>query len=195
MGHQFSKAMDMIGKATEENLSIVLKRSLSDLHGTSLGETIILESVLELEPENDDLRTLINSYSGSVNQLYEGQRVALINSAKMLYNPGGDKFTPIGLSEDEKEASKIIPVSTADPLDLGYRGYSSVLGKALAESSLKNNYRASGMAIEIGKLANAKLSLLDMKHIIDAQQSNETQIEQMLEMVKVLENAQLINIK
>lgn len=195
MGHQFSKAMDMIGKSSGDKLNSVLKRSLSDLSGTCLGEKLILESVLELEPGNDKLKALIKDYSSSIDNLNKDQKRTLISAASILAGSGNEKLTRIVLSDIEIEADKIIPFPTSYPTDLGYRGYSDIVREALSDSKLKNDYRASSLATEIGKLANGKLSLLDMKHIIDAQQSGETKIESLLEMVKILDNVRLIELK
>lgn len=193
MGHQLSKAVDKISKSSGEELNSILKRSLSDLHGTCLGEIIILKSVLELEPENTRLQALIDNYSRSLSELYEGQRKVLLSSASMMTNTV-DQIN-VGYTETEKKAQKIFPNATSIPLELGYRGYSVKIREALASSDLKNDFRASNLATEMGKLSNGSLSLLDIKHIIDAQQTGETNIETLIELSNLLDSINLIDIK
>ncbi|TFH33621.1 MAG: M28 family peptidase [Bacteroidia bacterium] len=194
MANQFNKAIDMVNKSGAGNIDEVLKRSLADLHGTSLGEQLILRSVLELEPENSSLVSLTGDYSKALSQLYDGQRSSLINSAGVICKMNNLKLLPVKPDASEKKASALVPHSTDKPIDQGYSGYSDILRKALSDSRLKDDRGAYSTAIELGKLANGDLSLLDIKDIIDAQQQKETDIDTLMELADILNSIQLIKL-
>lgn len=192
MANQFNKAVDMVNKAGHDNINQTLRRSLADIHGTSLGEQLVLNSVLELEPENIALAALVKEYSKALNSLYEGQRNTLINSAGLVSKINNTQLLPLKPDASEKRASSMIPYSTDEAQKNGYTGYSTLLRKVISESRLKDDRGAYSTAIELGKLANGELNLLDIKHIIDAQQYDETNIDTLIELAGILNDNQLI---
>ena len=195
MGHQLSKAIDLVNKAEPGNRENVVKRALADLHGTCLGEQLILNSILELVPDSESLAALIEEQKASLWELYEGQERSVINSANLLQKIAGSGNITIGSTPSELRAASIIPLPTDKPRESGYRGFSGLLGKALSNSDLGSDYRSQGLAVEIGKLANGRLSALEIKHIIDAQQAEETDMETILKLIDLLADAQLIELK
>lgn len=195
IGHQLSKAMDKISKSDAKEFNAVLKKSLADLHGTCLGEQLILESVMELEPDNRKLKELIDNYSSLLNDLYSGQKKVLLGAASMICEESNIQLSNLSLDDYEKKADKIIPMASTYPIELGYRGYSEMVRKAISNCEFSDDYQASSLATELCKLANGKLSLLDIKHIIDAQQSRETKTEILLELAPLLDSIQMIDIR
>lgn len=195
MGHQYSRLVDMMSKARVDNLESVIKRSLSDLHGTALGEIIILRSVIELDPGNRQLNDLIEEYIKSIESVSRGQIKGLKASASLLNTEPGILTEAAGYTKLEKQASGIIPAATALSLELGYRAYSEPLSRAISESKLKGNNRALRLAPELGKLANDRHSVLDIKHILDAQQDGETDLQLMLDLVAVMTESGFLTLR
>ena len=195
MGHQYSRLVDMVTGAQDDQLQSILKRSFSDLHGTCLGEKIILKSILELEPSSTELRELIEEYAKALDALYQGQLKGLMASAA-IRSKGSEKLPAPGkITKLEKEASGIFPMATSLVVELGYRAYSEPLGRAMEKGDFKGNNRVIRLAPDFGKLSDGEHSILDIKHIIDAQQEQETDLGMLLDLSKILIDAGLIELK
>jgi hypothetical protein len=107
----------------------------------------------------------------------------------------GVKPVKIMLTDEEKKAAKMIPRPTAKVKEKGYRGYREFITKVPKEESDKFPYgrRDIGSTSELQCLINGKRSVLDIKHMLDAQYSRESKLQSVLNYIQILKLAGLVD--
>ena len=192
IGYQVSKASDEISKAGADNLAAVLRKTISDIRGTKLGEIMTISSTAELAAGSGRLKQLLKEKSESVSALAESVIADLIKTANMRASDFGIPPIDLQLSKDEKMAKTTIPVIVSDPRDLGYEGYGEKM-KGLPED-VKTLYPVTGVSdpFDAAACINGKNSILDIKSILDAQSRSETDLKGLINFFSKLKAAGFI---
>jgi aminopeptidase YwaD len=176
IGYQVSKAFDEINKAGADNLVHILKRSISDIRGTSLGEIMTINSIAEISPGSTRLKDILKEKCRSVADLAGSVIENLTRTAALRATDFGMPEIDIQPSKEEKRAQTIVPIIVTDPRDLGYEGYNQKI-KELPED-VRNMYAVTGVydPYDAAACINGKNSILDIKNILDAQDRSETDL-------------------
>jgi hypothetical protein len=192
LGYQVSKSFDEVNKSNADKLPAVLKRAIGNLKGVALGEEMVIKSVSELAPSSARLKELLGQKAKSLRDLAEVQINNLIKSAGYLADDFGIPKQTYNLTPEEKNADGIIPSLITDIRDVGYRGFNDLVNKL--PSDIRNKYKVIDVAdiSEACKLINGSNSILDIKYIIDSQESDETSVNGLLNYFSLLKEAGII---
>ena len=192
IGYQVSKAFDELNKCEADNLVPVLKRAVSDIKGTSSGEVMTIDSVLQIAPKSTKLAEMVKEYSGTLTDLAGNSSKNLFYTASVRSSDFGMPPLDVQPSREEKKAMSMIPVIVSDPRDLGYEGYNNKI-KNLPEN-VKNTFPVTGVSdpFEAAACINGKNSMLDIRDIMNAQNKSGTDLQGLMNFFSRLKAAGLI---
>ncbi len=194
LGHQLIVAMDMLNKATAEDLSKAYKKAWVQVSTAVTNEKDTLASVLELAKD----KTTVGSYVAKMQKTIDAVGAAHIEALKAhmetISKKLGVKPVKIQWTDLEKKAAKMIPKPTAKVREKGYRGYREFISAVPKEESQKYPYsrRDVGSTSELQCLINGKRSVLDIKHMLDAQYSRESKLQSVINYIQILKLAGLV---
>jgi aminopeptidase YwaD len=177
IGYQIARASDEINKSGADKYNEVVKRVLGDIKGTARGEIMTLNSVSELAPSSERLRTLITNYIQSLSGLIETAVSNIISTAALHASDFGIPPLELQLTREERRAANVIPVIVKDPRETGFRGYNEKLREL--SPSIRSKYPLSAISdlSEAAACIDGKNSVLDIKYLLDAQNKTETSLE------------------
>ena len=192
MGYQVSKSFDEIKRSGADELMAVLKRTAGNIKGVEIGEEMTLKSLMKLAPGSTRLNDLLDLEAKSLKEMSVAQIGNLIKTAEYRASDFGIAKLTLTDLPIEKKCNEIIPVQILDPRDLGYEGYNDRIDKL--DRDIKNKYQAIGIAdrSEAVRLINGKNTILEIKYILDAQNSRETSIEGLQNYFYLLKEAGLV---
>ncbi|HVN57186.1 MAG TPA: M28 family peptidase [Bacteroidales bacterium] len=176
IGYQVTRALDEINTSDAKDLYTVLRRCLSNLKGTSLGEIMTLNSVTQLSPGSQSLESVIKEYASSVNLLSESAAHNLVKTASLKIIESGGTFSDLKPTREEKIAMTLVPRIVADPRDTGYEGYNKKIDGLPEE--ITGKYSISGLEdpFEAAGCINGRNSILDIRDLLNAQKKSETSL-------------------
>jgi aminopeptidase YwaD len=192
LGYQVSKSFDEVNKTGADKLAATLKRGIGNIRGVALGEELTMKSIRILAPSSARLKELTEQQARLIKEAAEAQVSNLVKTAG--YRADDFRMDKLDLTQtpEEKRAAGIIPVMLGDIRDLGYEGYTQKLESLPDE--IKERFGLSGLPDpdEAGKLINGKISLLDIKYILDCQNQSETSLKGLENYLNRLKQAGII---
>jgi aminopeptidase YwaD len=196
LGHQMNVAMETLNRATAETLAGDHKYARGTLEAAILNEKETLTSVLELAPASTELAARVAQLAKSVEAVGAAGLAAVDAHSATAASALGLKPAPIGLTELEKKAAKIVPRLTARVRQNGYRGYQEALNAVPAAERAKYPVAGRDLALasasELQLLVDGKHSALDIKKMLNAQFERRSTLQAVLNHLEVLRLAGLV---
>ena len=194
LGHQLVVALEILNKATAEDLGKAYNKAWIHVKTAVDNEKSTLDSVNELA-EN---KTAVGNYVTQMQKTIDAvgaAHMAVLNThmesvaKKLEVNPVKVEWTEL-----EKKAAKMIPKPTAKVKEKGYRGYMEFVRKVPKEENKKYPYSRGdiGSTSELQCLIDGKRSVLDIKHMLDAQYSRESKLQSVINYIQILKLAGLV---
>jgi hypothetical protein len=178
----------MIASVAAGEINNTARLAESKIRGTALGEILILNSVRELAPSDESLKSAIDNLALGIRKTADEQVKMMVELASARNRQNGLPAYVLKQSDAEKIAAKRKPVMKVVTRDTGYRAYQSISSKIPAAEMSKINIRSIASPEEALKLANGSNSILDIKYILDAQYSRETSLESLNAFFNALES-------
>lgn len=195
LGHQFTLGQVQINKADAEKLDEAYKMARNYVQTAMANEKDTLASVLELAPDFKTLRRYIYGLQQTIDTIGNSHLDAL--KAHMQIAAKSLEIDPvkIELTELEKQAAALVPKRTAKMKALGYREDRALVNKVPSEAKKEYPFKrnAIGSSSELQALINGKRSALDIKNCLDAQYTRKSNLQSVINYLKVLELAGLID--
>jgi len=194
IGHQLVVALEILNKATAETFASAYKKAWSQVETAAANEKNTLETVVELASDKAAVRSHVSKMQKSIDAVGSAHLAALKAHMESVAKKLGVRPVKIQWTELEKKAAKIVPKPTARVKANGYRGYSQFINKVPKEERDKYPYGRRDIAStsELQSLINGKLSILDIKRMLDAQYSRESKLQSVLNYIQVLKLAGLV---
>jgi aminopeptidase YwaD len=194
LGHQLVVALEILNKATAEDLSNAYKKAWIQLKTAVDNEKSTLESVNELATNKAKVGGYVTQMQKSIDAVGAAHMEALEVHMEAVSKKLGVKPVKVQWTELEKKAAKMIPRPTAKVREKGYRGYQEFIRKVPAEESKKYPYgrRDIGSTSELQCLIDGKRSVLDIKNMLDAQYSRESKLQSVINYIQILKLAGLV---
>jgi hypothetical protein len=195
LGNQLAIALEILNKATAKDISTAYKKAWIQMSTALTNEKDTLGAILELAKD----KAAVGSYVAKMQKTIDAVGAAHITALKVhmetLSKKLGVKPVKILWTEEEKKAAKMIPRSTAKVKEKGYRRYREFITKIPKEESDKYPYgrRDIGSTSELQCLINGKRSALDIKHMLDAQYSRESNLQSVINYIQILKLAGLVD--
>lgn len=196
LGHQLVVAMEILNNATAEDISSAYKKAWIQVSTAITNEKDTLEAVNELAENRTAVGNYVSQMQKSIDTVGAAHMEALKARMETISKKLGVKPVKIQWTELEKKAAKMIPKPTAKVKEKGYRGYREFISAVPKEESKKYPYgrRDIGSTSELQCLIDGKRSILDIKHMLDAQYSNESKLEAVINYIQILKLAGLVTL-
>jgi len=192
IGIETGRAFDELQNCTKENFETTCKRVKAFLEATEMNERATLLSVIELDPKSEILANQINLLIASVENTIETNMEVLDTQIELTAHKLDAELPSFQLSELEKQAQNVVPVSSDIVKESGYgieRGIYR-LPKATIE---KYPYKGIASSTEVCALINGKNSALDMKKMLDTQYKKESDLQSILNYLELLKIEELVS--
>ena len=194
LGHQMVIALEKLNLAKAENLSDAYKSAYTLLLASIANEKDTLASILELDENSQALKKHIDMLKETIEAVGKAHLAALKVHMEATAKRLGAAPAEIQWTEMEKKAAEIIPKQTSKVTEGGYREYNTLISAVPKEESAKFPYGRIDIAStsELSCLINGKRSVLDIKHMLDAQYQRVSKIEAIINYLEILKLAGLI---
>jgi aminopeptidase YwaD len=194
LGHQLVVALEILNKATAEDLGKAYKKAWIQVSTAVTNEKDTLGAVLELAKNKTAVGSYVTQMQKSIDAIGIAHTAVLKTHMESVAKKLGVKPVRIQWTEEEKKAAKMIPRPTAKVKEKGYRGYREFITKIPKEESAKFPYGRGdiGSTSELQCLIDGKRSVLDIKHILDAQYSRESKLQSVINYIQILKLAGLV---
>ena len=194
LGHQLVVAMEILNKATAEDLGNAYKKAWNQVSTAVTNEKDTLGAVLELAKDKTEVGSYVAKMQKTIDAVGAAHMEALKAHMETVSKKLGVKPVKIERTELEKKAAKMIPKPTAKVKEKGYRGYREFITKIPKEESAKFPYGRGdiGSTSELQCLIDGKRSVLDIKHMLDAQYSRESKLQAVINYIQILKLAGLV---
>jgi len=191
LGYQLARSADELSGATADNLASLYKKIRGYTEGTVLNEIETLETVLELDPANQELAASVALKSVQLKKVAEAQLAILDQQMKQLSSRLG--VPPVSLKPDEleKKALSVVPVETPKVKEAGYGGYRQLMPRMTREQMMAS-YRDIADTDELMRLCNGKHNALQIKQMLDTQERRESGLQAIIDYIGILEQAGLV---
>jgi len=193
MGYQLSRALDLIRNAEKDDFEGKSKMALGFLQASVLNEIETIASLFELTDKSKKTEEFLVELQNSVENTEKSLTEVLLNfinkRALELSVTYSSKLTKL-----EKEASQIIPAQTSKVKEGSYRGYNSIIRNAPEEILKKYPHKNIADSRELCRLINGSHNLLQIKNMLDTQTSKESELQDMINYLYVLEAVGLISL-
>ncbi len=194
LGHQLVRGLEAMNQASAPDLTEAFKKARVYIHSAAINEKATLNSVLELAADKVRVGSHVEALKKSVDALAAAHLAALdahMRQTAQFYN-----VQPVKLewTELEQRASKIVPRPTSKVTQNGYQGYNEFITQVSSEEKKKFpfNQRTMGDTRELPRLVNGTNSILDIKHLLEAQSQRESDLQSIWNYLEVLKLAGLI---
>ncbi|MBT3751643.1 MAG: M28 family peptidase, partial [Bacteroidetes bacterium] len=190
IGQQSARALDELSYANADNLPDVYKKCRSYIEAAGLTDAETLETLIELAPGNQKIQKYLSDKSSLIKAIAENQATGLDQlMISMAIDLGTDEVS-LKPSRLEKKAMSIVPNETPLVKANGYREYGSALSSVSREESMRFS-RGLGSTSELQRLCKGKHNALEIKKLLDAQYSRVSDLETILDYLKVLKESGL----
>ncbi len=197
LGIQLGLAQETIDESTAETFQQNYKKAVNLINQAADNERRTLATVLELASDKKRVGAYVSSLQAAVSQLRESHLQVLETRMKYTAKQLGTAPARIVLSDLEKKADTLIPAPTAKVKAGGYRAYRELLRDVPQEVRKKYPYGFRDIANtgELNILIDGSRSILDIKDALDAQSPRGSDLQSMINYIRVLEAAGLVTFK
>ena len=194
LGHQFVVALEDLNSATVENFNDAYGMARTRIQAAVINEKATLASVLEIAQNKQAIGSHIQAMQGTIDAIGNAHLSALKVHMNAVAKRLNTKPAVIKLTSLEQKAAKIIPKQTARVKSNGYRGYMEYITQVPREEREQYPYglRDIGNSRELVLLVDGKNSVLDMKHLLDAQNERKSDLQAILNYLQILKLAGLV---
>ncbi|MFH1941208.1 MAG: M28 family peptidase, partial [bacterium] len=194
LGHQFVVALEDLNSATVENFNDAYGMARTRIQAALINEKATLASVLEIAQNKQAIGSHIQAMQGTIDAIGNAHISALKVHMNAVAKRLNTKPAVIKLTDLEQKAAKIIPKQTAKVKSSGYRGYMEYITQVPREEREQYPYglRDIGNSRELVLLVDGKNSVLDMKHLLDAQNERKSDLQAILNYLQILKLAGLV---
>ncbi|NQU85425.1 MAG: M28 family peptidase [Mariniphaga sp.] len=193
MGHQLARGMDELGRTDVENFAILYKKVKRYIDATWINEKNTILSVSELAPESSELESYLDGLVSALEMNYKANLEVMENHMKAVAIKLKVKPVKIELTQEEKDASKIIPKTTPKVAE---SEFSVERGTRTLSQEIRDKYPVNKVAStsELTKLINGENSVLDIKILLDAQNERESELEGIINYLHLMKEMGLVEI-
>ncbi|MFO7923149.1 MAG: M28 family peptidase, partial [Bacteroidales bacterium] len=189
LGHQLNVGIDMINSANAEQLPARYKKAVWLLEAHIINERATLKSVNELVSPEDPVSTHIEDLVGVTENAGRAYLTALEFQMKTRAVKLGTTPATIALNGLENQADSIIPELTEG----SFKGGRGILAEGLSAVSEDKVARYPVISridrTEIARLINGENSALTIKKMLDAQNRNESDLQDIVNFLYLLKEA------
>jgi hypothetical protein len=191
LGHQFVIAQEFLNGATAQSLAESYELARAHIIGTVMAEKETLESVLQLADDEDGVADYIVEMQGAVDGIGEVHLEALETHMNAAAARLGTQPVRLRQTDLERRARGIVPRQTALVKRDGYTGWREHLQTVPADVRTQYPYQGVNTS-ELQLLIDGQHSALDIKVMLDAQDSELTDLQAVLNYLEVLKAAGLV---
>ena len=191
IGYQLNRGLDLVRNSNKENFLSESKKALGFIEASVLNEKETIATVAELTANDSRSTEYIISLQKSVDELGISLTDVLRQSIEFKSKEFLVDFSS-DLSELEKKALSIVPDQTKKVKELSYRGYSYVIRGASKEIKEKYPYSNIADTRELCRLADGNHNVLEIKKMLDTQESKESDLQDILNYLNMLQALELL---
>jgi len=194
LGHQLVVALEILNKATAEDLGKAYNKAWIHVKTAVDNEKSTLDSVNELAENKTAVGNYVTQMQKTIDAVGAAHMAVLNTHMESVAKKLEVKPVKVEWTELEKKAAKMIPKPTAKVKEKGYRGYMEFVRKVPKEENKKYPYSRGdiGSTSELQCLIDGKRSVLDIKHMLDAQYSRESKLQSVINYIQILKLAGLV---
>lgn len=197
LGHQLIVGMEEINRATAATLGDAYKRACNLIEAHVINEKATLETVMELATDKNMVGNYVADMQNTIDNIGNAHLAALETHMRTTARRLNTLPVTIQLTELERKAATVIPRQTEKVKMNGYNGYSQFINQVPQEEREKYPYGGAGRGgridtTELGRLVNGKNSALDIKKLLDAQSTRQSDLQAILNYLEILKLAGLI---
>jgi hypothetical protein len=196
LGHALAVAMEALNRAAAASFADDSRYARGIVEAAVLNEKETLASVLELAPGEAALAGHVSRLSKAVDSSGAAALAALEAHRSEAARRLGAGALPVGATELEKRAARIVPRPTARVREAGYRGYQRYITAVPAAERSKFPVTGQGLILanpsELQMLVNGRHSALDIQKMLDAQHERRSSLQAVLNHLEILKLAGLV---
>ncbi len=194
LGHQFMMGLEQLNNADADSLPAAYGLARVYMSTALTNELDTLGTILELADDTDRVGAYLDEMKKAVKAVATAHLEALDVHMEAVAEKLGSAVPTLVLSELEEEAAAIVPRTTDKVMADGYRGWQRVLAAVSDEAREEFAYEPGSIAStgELQLLIDGRRSALDIKHALDAQYPNTSDLQAVLNYLEILELAGLI---
>ncbi|NNM06611.1 MAG: M28 family peptidase, partial [Gemmatimonadetes bacterium] len=191
LGHQFIISQEFLNGATAESLADAYELARAHIVGTVMAEKETVESVLELVEDRGRVGDYLEEMQAALDAIGEAHLQALETHMEAAAARLGTRAVGFSQTELERTASRIVPSQTALVKRDGYGGTRQHIQSVPANVRARYPYQGINTS-ELQHLIDGRHSALDIKVMLDAQDSELNDLQAVLNYLEVLKAAGLI---
>ncbi len=187
----YNKQLNELANTPKEELIEAYKTAVFDIQATGISERMTVASTQELFSNSVLLKKQIEASSASIAK----QELAIIESITNYTTSLMGKKPSITLTAEEKQAAKLYYRTTALPREIGYGvigGYGGKHGLNDQQRELVRKLRIKSPAEAARLTLSGKISVLDIKKMVDAQYKGISNLSDFMTFMEELEKAGMI---
>jgi hypothetical protein len=194
LGHQLVRGLEALNQSSAADLAQAYKKARIYLQTALANEKSTLGTVMELAPGNPRLASHVVSLKDSLDALGVAHMDMIDAHMEQVAASWGFDSVRLAWSDLEQKAAKIVPRPTALVKRNGYRGYAEFIKAVPEEQQKKFPYSRRSIANtrELQLLVDGTNSVLDIKHMLDAQHERESELQAILNYLEILKLAGLV---
>jgi hypothetical protein len=193
LGHYLIAGIETLNGAEAKTLEEAYRNARAYVEGGVLNEKDTLDSILQLAADKAGVGAYLAKLKKSVDGVGTANLLALEARMEIVAKSFGAKPIVLVPTEAEKQAMKVVPKLTAKLTGGGHQGYQPALTAVPQEIRTKYPYVASvGNTAELNLLVNGKHSVLDIKKLLDAENTRKSTVEGIMNYLQVLKAAGLV---
>ena len=215
LGHQLAVGVEALNAATKETLAPAYRDARNFIEAAVLNEKETLATILELAPGRPALAAYVEKLKASVDLGGVAHLSTIQAHMEAAAARLGTRPVAIALSDLEKRAARIVPRPTSKVRENGYAEYRKLIEAVPKAEQAKFPFAAGfgayGMApapgqaagkedlflanpSELQLLVNGRRSVLEIKKMLDAQNTRRSGLQGILNYLQVLKLAGLVEL-
>jgi len=189
LGHQINVAMDIVSRSNAEDMTANYKKAVWLVEAHAENEKATLRSVNELASEDDKISPHIETLVESIENIKQAHLLALESQMRMKATEFGMSAPAIVLNELEKKADAMIPELDPETYKMGQGKLTEKISD-LPDAAISSYPVVTRIdRTEIARLVNGENSVLMIKKMLDAQNRDETDLQDIINFVYQLREA------
>jgi len=196
LGHQFMVGLEKLNSASTDNLPEAYKMAQLHIEKAVLNEKSTLDSILELVEDKEKVGAYVTKMKKIIHTIGKAHLSAIETHMETMAKEKGLKSVKIQLTPLEEKAAKVVPTPTEKVTVNGYSEYRKFIDQVPEEEKKKYPYGRRDIAStsELQALINGERSILDIKHTLDVQYPRKSKLQSMMNYIKILQLAGLVEV-
>lgn len=190
IGHQLTRGLDLVRNSSKENFESNAKLALAFIEASVINEKETVASVAELT-KNNTSNAYLTGLEKSIDACGKSLNDVLMNTIQSKALELSTSFNS-NLTKLEKEASRMMPKQTSKVKESSYRGYNDIIRNAPTDILEKYTFKNVVDGRELSRLVNGSHTVLQIKKMLDTQNSKESDLQDIINYLHVLEAVGLV---